>query len=420
MPEQESTPVERPDTTEEIQDVIERIAREGARRVLQAALETEVEEHLARYQHLRDGQGRKAVVSNGHAPERTILTGVGPVVVRRPRVDEREVQGQAGHEPFSSAILPRFLRRTPTVEGTLATLYLKGVSTNDFATALEAILGPKAVGLSATNISRLKRVWEAEYEAWRKRPLECNEYAYLWADGVYFNVRLEDERSCILVVVGGNYRGEKELLAVRDGFRESEQSWKELLLELKERGLQIDPKLAIADGALGFWKALPQVYPSTRTQRCWVHKTANVLDKLPSSLQGRAKAMIHDIYRAESAASARKAYGLFQSAFQDKYPEAVGCLRKDEESLFTFYDFPAAHWLHIRSTNVIESVFATVRLRTAKTKGCGTRIATLTMVFRLIQEAQKTWRKLDGSKQLDLVHAGRRFVDGVLQEVQAA
>jgi putative transposase len=420
MPERKSTPVEAGDATEEIQGVIERIAREGAQKVLQAALEAEVEEHLARYEHLRRGDGCRAVVSNGHAPERTILTGVGPVVVRRPRVDERGVHGKEGHEPFTSAILPRFLRRTPTLEGALATLYLKGVSTNDFSTALAAILGKKAAGLSATNISRLKRDWEKDYEQWRKRPLDSTEYAYLWADGVYFNVRLEDERSCILVIIGGNYRGEKELLAVRDGFRESEQSWKELLLELKDRGLAIDPKLAIADGALGFWKALPQVYPSTRTQRCWVHKTANILDKLPSSMQGRAKAMIHDIYRAESGASARKAYALFQAAFQDKYPEAVGCLRKDEESLFTFYDFPAAHWLHIRSTNVIESVFATVRLRTNKTKGCGTRIATLTMVFRLIQEAQKTWRKLDGSKHLELVHVGRRFIDGVPQNEEAA
>jgi putative transposase len=237
---------------------------------------------------------------------------------------------------------------------------------------------------------------------------------------VYFNVRLEDERSCVLVLIGANYRGEKELLAVRDGFRESEQSWRELLLELKDRGLETDPKLAIGDGALGFWKALAQVYPETRAQRCWVHKTANILDKLPSSMQGRAKGMIHDIYRAENKASALKAYAQLQAALQDKYPEAVGCLRKDEEVLFAFYDFPAAHWLHIRSTNVIESVFATVRLRTAKTKGCGTRLATLTMVFKLMQEAQRRWRKLDGSQHLELVHAGRRFVDGVLQEQAAA
>jgi len=420
MPAHKSTPVEAGNATEEVRVLIERIAREGAQKVLQAALEAEVEEHLKKYRGVRDEEGRRVVVSNGHAPERTILTGVGPVSVRRPRVDERKANGLPEHEPFSSTILPRFLRRTPTLEGALATLYLKGVSTNDFPTALAAILGDGAKGMSATTISRLKRVWEGEYDRWRRRPLGSTAYAYLWADGVHVNVRLEDDRSCILVVIGANYRGEKELLGIRDGFRESEQSWKELLLELKERGLEIDPKLAIADGALGFWKALPQVYPSTRAQRCWVHKTANILNKLPSSMQGRAKGMIHDIYRAENKAAALKAYALFQSSFRDKYPEAVGCLCKDEQTLFTFYDFPAAHWIHIRSTNVIESIFATVRLRTDKTKGCGTRLATLTMVFKLIQEAQRTWRKLDGAMQLELVQAGRRFVDGVLQEGEAA
>jgi len=420
MPANKSTPVEAGNATEEVRVLIERIAREGAQKVLQAALEAEVEEHLKKYRGVRDEEGRRVVVSNGHAPERTILTGVGPVSVRRPRVDERKANGLPEHEPFSSTILPRFLRRTPTLEGALATLYLKGVSTNDFPTALAAILGDGAKGMSATTISRLKRVWEGEYDRWRRRPLGSTAYAYLWADRVHVNVRLEDDRSCILVVIGANYRGEKELLGIRDGFRESEQSWKELLLELKERGLEIDPKLAIADGALGFWKALPQVYPSTRAQRCWVHKTANILNKLPSSMQGRAKGMIHDIYRAENKAAALKAYALFQSSFRDKYPEAVGCLCKDEQTLFTFYDFPAAHWIHIRSTNVIESIFATVRLRTDKTKGCGTRLATLTMVFKLIQEAQRTWRKLDGAMQLELVQAGRRFVDGVLQEGEAA
>ena len=388
--------------------------------MLQAALEAEVEEHLSCYLDLQDKAGRQAVVRNGHAPQRTILTGVGPVTVAGPRVDERKAKGQEDHEVFSSAILPRFLRRTPTLEGALATLYLKGISTNDFPTALAAILGQGASGLSAATISRLKRVWEQEYEGWRKRPLDSAEYAYLWADGIYVNVRLEEERSCILVVIGANFEGHKELLAVRDGYRESAQSWKELLLELQSRGLGIDPKLAIADGALGFWKALPQVYPSTRAQRCWVHKTANVLDKMPKSVQGRAKSMIHDIYQAESKAEALKAYRLFQDSFQDKYPQAVSCLADQEEALFAFYDMPAAHWLHIRSTNVIESVFATVRLRTDKTKGCGTRVATLTMVFKLMQEAQRTWRRLDAWQKLKLVHEGRRFVDGVLQEEEAA
>jgi len=421
MPEKQSTTGGQLNATpKEIQDVIERTAREGAQRVLQAALEAEVADHLSRYAQMRDGRGRQAVVRNGHAPQRTILTGVGAISVSRPRVDERQAKGKQEHEPFTSGILPRFLRRTPTLEGALATLYLKGISTNDFPAALEAILGQGASGLSASTITRLKGVWEKEYEAWRQRPLGSAEYAYLWADGIYVNVRLEEQRSCVLVVVGANFQGEKELLAVRDGYRESEQSWKELLLELKDRGLEVDPKLATADGALGFWKALPQVYPSTRAQRCWVHKTANILDKLPDSTQARAKAMIHDIYRAENKERALKAYRLFRESFQDKFPEAVNCLSKDEEALFTFYDFPAAHWQHIRSTNVIESVFSTVRLRTYKTKGCGTRIATLSMVFKLMQEAQKSWRNLYGSHQLSLVKAGRRFCDGVLQDQEVA
>ena len=421
MPEKKSTTNEAQDATVvDVHGLIEQIARDGAQRVLQAALEAEVEEHLSRYRNIQDNSGRQAVVRNGHAPQRTILTGVGPVTVARPRVDERKAKGQEEHEVFSSAILPRFLRRTPTLEGALATLYLKGISTNDFPTALAAILGQGASGLSAATITRLKRVWEQEYESWRKRPLDSAEYAYIWADGIYVNVRLEEERTCILVVVGANYEGHKELLAIRDGYRESAQSWKELLLELQGRGLVIDPKLAIADGALGFWKALPQVYPSTRAQRCWVHKTANVLDKMPKGVQGRAKSMIHDIYQAEDKTSALKAYRLFQDSFQDKYPQAVACLADQEEALFAFYDMPAAHWLHIRSTNVIESVFATVRLRTYKTKGSGTRVATLSMVFKLMQEAQRTWRRLDAWQKLKLLHDGRRFVDGILQEEEAA
>ena len=403
-------------TADEIQGAIERIAREGARKLFQAALEAEVEEHLNRFEHLKDAEGHQTVVRNGHAPRRLILTGVGPVAVRRPRIDEREAKGQGGHQRFTSGILPRFLRRSPTLEGALATLYLKGISTNDFGAALAAIMGEGAAGLSASTISKLKQVWEAEYEAWRKRPLESKQYAYLWADGVYFNVRLEEQRSCILVVIGANYQGKKELLAVRDGYRESEQSWKELLLELKSRGLEVDPKLATADGSLGFWKALPQVFPTTRAQRCWVHKTLNVLDKMPKSLHGRAKSMIRDIYMAENKATALKAYRLFLDSFREKYPKAVACLEGDEEALLTFYDMPAAHWQHIRSTNVIESVFATVRLRTEKTKGCGTRLATLAMVFKLMQEAQRSWRRLDDWEKLTLVFKGRQFVDGVLQE----
>lgn len=421
MPGKKTTTIEAETATRsELDGTIERIAREGARTLLQAALEVEVEDHLNRYDHLRDEDGLRTVVRNGHAPRRLILTGVGPVALRRPRIDERRAKGQGGHQEFSSSILPPFLRRTPTLEGALATLYLKGVSTNDFATALEAIMGEGAKGLSASSISKLKQVWEVQYEEWRKRPLESKGYPYIWADGVYFNVRMEEERSCILVVIGANYQGKKDLLAVRDGYRESEQSWKELLLELKSRGLEMDPKLAIADGALGFWKALPQVFPSTRAQRCWIHKTLNVLDKMPKSLHGRANTMIRDIYMAETKAKALKAYQLFIDSFEEKYPKAVACLQDDEGALFAFYDMPAAHWQHIRSTNVIESVFATVRLRTTKTKGCGTRVATLTMVFKLVQEAQKGWRRLRGWRKLELIREGRRFVDGVLQEEAAA
>ena len=419
MPQEEYTADSRTTATRiDWQESLEKLAREGARKMLQAALEAEVDEHLEKFSQMRDEEGHQSVVKNGHGPERTVLTGAGPLQIRRPRVDERKAVGDENHEPFSSAILPRFLRRTPTLEGPLATLYLKGISSNDFPTALAGILGEGAAGLSATTITRLKQVWEREYDEWRTRDLKTKEYAYIWVDGIHFNVRLEEERSCILVVIGANFNGEKEILAVRDGYRESEQSWKEVLLDLKHRGLVIDPKLAIGDGALGFWKALPQVYPTTRSGRCWVHKTANVLDKMPKGVQGRAKAMIHDIYRAETKESAMKAYQLFITTYEDKYPKAVACLEKDEDAMFAFYDFPAAHWQHIRSTNVIESVFATVRLRTYKTKGCGTRTATLTMVFKLIQEAEKTWRKIARWNQLRLVQEGRKFQDGVLLEVE--
>lgn len=302
----------------------------------------------------------------------------------------------------------------------VAVLYLKGISTNDFDLALQAIYGKDAGSLSASTVSRLKEVWYEEYEAWRKSAVSSKEYAYIWADGVYFNARIERERSCILVVLGAKFNGEKELLAIGDGVRESEASWKDLLLELKDRGMSEDPKLAVADGALGFWKALPQVFPSTAAQRCWVHKTANVLDKLPKSVQPRAKTLIHDIYLAETEAKAEKAFEHFCESYRDRYPKAVQTLEKDRDNLLTFYRFPAAHWKHIRSTNLIESVFATVRLRTYKTKGLGTRNATLAMTFKLTEEAAKRWRRIAGWKQLELVQTGRAFKDGELVEQSAA
>lgn len=299
-------------------------------------------------------------------------------------------------------------------------LYLKGISTGDFPAALSCILGERAQGLSATTITRLKKSWEDDYKAWNKTSLENKRYVYIWADGVYFNIRLgEDERMCVLVVIGATLEGKKELLAIEAGYRESELSWKNLLLRLRDRGLTIDPKLAVADGALGFWAALPKVYPKTRSQRCWVHKTANVLDKLPKNKQSEAKGKIHEIYMAGTKKEAEKAFERFVLAYEAKYKSAVDCIRKDRDKLLNFYDFPAEHWLHIRTTNPIESMFATVRLRTSKTKGCGSVEATLTMVFKLAQAAQTRWKKLNGSKLLaDVIDIGCKFVDGI-KEVAA-
>jgi transposase-like protein len=301
-------------------------------------------------------------VRNGYKPARTIQTGIGDVPVKAPRVRDR-----AGELKFNSEILPAYLRRTRSVEELLPWLYLKGLSTGDFSTALAALLGQKAPGLSAATISRLKEVWKVEYERWSKRDLAGKEYVYLWVDGVHFGVRLEDASQCILVVIGANADGKKELLAMVDGYRESADSWKELLLDLKQRGLTVDPKLAVGDGGLGFWKALPQVFGTTRGQRCWVHKTANVLNKLPKSQQGKAKAALHEIWMAESRVDAERAFDLFLSSYEAKYPKATECLAKDRDPLLTFYDFPAEHWTHIRTTNPIESTFATVRLRRGNT-----------------------------------------------------
>ena len=422
MPQEECTSKTKvPTSIEELESDLFEIARTGARRLLQKALEAEIEAHVNGHVDLVDKDGHRAVVRNGYAPERTILTGVGPIEVSRPRVDERKaLQADPTHEPFTSGVLPRFLRRTPTVEGVVAVLYLKGISTNDFDTALKAIYGEEVGSLSASTVSRLKEVWYEEYESWRKESVTSDRYAYIWADGVHFNVRVEGERSCVLVVIGAKYNGEKELLAISDGVRESEASWKDVLLEMKNRGMDDDPKLAIADGALGFWKALPQVFPLTKAQRCWVHKTANVLDKLPKSVQRRAKMLIHDIYLAETESAANTAFDHFCESYRDRYPNAVDTLEKDREQLMTFYQFPAAHWKHIRSTNVIESVFATVRLRTYKTKGLGTRNATIAMAFKLVQEAEKRWHRIAKWEQLELVREGRVFKDGELVEKPAA
>jgi putative transposase len=395
-------------------DVLTDLLRQGAQQLLAQAIEAEVADWIDRHQDRRDAAGRRQVVRNGHLPERTITTGVGPVTVQQPRVHDRRPAEQ--REKFSSAILPPYLRKTKSVEELIPWLYLKGVSTGDFSEALAALLGPDAKGLSATTVTRLKGLWEQEYHDWSKRSLVGKQYVYVWADGVYFNIRLEGGRQCILVLMGATADGKKELIAVQDGQRESEQSWKELLLDVQARGLTIAPKLAVGDGALGFWKAVRQVWPATAEQRCWVHKTANVLDKLPKSVQPKAKDMLHEIYLAPSRAEAEKAFDLFVRTYEAKYPKATECLGKDRKELLAFYDFPAEHWLHLRTTNVIESVFATVRLRTEKTKGSGTRVACLTMVFKLMQSASRHWRSLNGSGLLSEVVKGTVFVDGIRKE----
>jgi transposase-like protein len=395
-------------------DVLTDILRQGAQQLLAQAIEAEVADWIDRHQDYRDAAGRRQVVRNGHLPERTITTGVGPVTVQQPRVHDRRPAEQ--REKFSSALLPPYLRKTKSVEELIPWLYLKGVSTGDFSEALAALLGPEAKGLSATTVTRLKGLWEQEYHDWNKRSLTGKQYVYVWADGVYFNIRLEGGRQCILVLMGATADGKKELIAIQDGQRESEQSWKELLLDVQARGLTIEPKLATGDGALGFWKAVRQIWPATAEQRCWVHKTANVLDKLPKSVQPKAKEMLHEIYLAPSRAAADKAFDLFLRTYEAKYPKATECLAKDRRELLVFYDFPAEHWLHLRTTNVIESVFATVRLRTEKTKGSGTRVACLTMVFKQMQSASRRWRALNGSGLLAEVIQGTVFVDGIKKE----
>jgi putative transposase len=392
------------------QDVMTQILRAGAQKMLADMIQAEVEDWLAKRAHVRDEQGRRQVVRNGYLPEREITTGVGPVQVKQPRVRDRRPADEA--EPFSSKILPPYLRKTKSIEELIPWLYLKGVSTGDFSEALKALVGPNAPGLSATTVTRLKAVWEEEFQEWSKRLLGDKRYVYVWADGIHFNIRLEEDRQCILVLMGATADGKKELIAAVDGYRESEQSWLGLLLDVKARGLAIDPKLAIGDGALGFWKALRQVWPNAREQRCWVHKTANVLDSLPKRLRKEAKEKLHDIWMADTKQHAHEALDLFVKTYEAKYPKAVERLVKDQEALLSFYDFPAEHWMHLRTTNPIESTFATVRLRTKRTKGSGSRTACLTMVYKLMQSASKKWRLLNGSELIPEVLQGVPFIDG--------
>jgi putative transposase len=400
------------------QDSLQEILRRGAQQLLAQAIEAEVAEWIEERQHISDEQGRRQVVRNGYLPERKLVTGVGEVSVQQPRVHDRRPEEQ--RERFSSKLLPPYLRKTKSIEELIPYLYLKGISTGDFQEALSALLGPDCPGLSATTIVRLKSVWEEEYKTWSARSLEGQEYVYVWADGIHTNIRLEDDRQCILVLMGATTDGKKELIAMTDGHRESAQSWSELLLDVKRRGLVVDPKLAIGDGALGFWKAVAEVFPATKEQRCWVHKTANILDKLPKGKQAKAKSMIHEIWMSETKAEATKAFDAFLETYQAKYPKATDCLAKDRDVLLAFYDFPAEHWRHLRTTNPIESTFATIRLRHRRTKGSGSRLASLTMMFKLAESAAKRWRLLNGHELLPDVIRGVVFQDGLRLDQAAA
>jgi len=397
---------------------LDQLVHEGARQMLQAAIDAEVEAFVAQHATRRDDQGRRLVVRNGHLPPREVLTGAGPLPLRQPRVRDNSPDVES-RVRFSSSILPPYLRRSKSLDELIPWLYLKGISTGDFSEALQTLLGEEAKGLSANVIVRLKEQWSAEYEAWSRRDLSGKQYVYVWADGIHAQIRLEspeNNQQCLLVLMGATAEGKKELIAVVDGYRESEQSWYELLIDLKQRGLSVDPKLATGDGALGFWAALRKVYPATREQRCWVHKTANVLNKLPKGVQPKAKADLHQIWMAETRAAAGKAFDAFLEKYQAKYPAACECLEKDRDVLLTFYDFPAEHWQHLRTTNPIESTFATIRLRHRRTKGSGTRRTSLAMMFKLAQSAENHWKRLHGHELVACVLQGKSFVDGVMQD----
>ena len=402
-----------PGIVSEVSDGLTQVLRDGAQQMLARAIEAEVAEFLERYRFDVDQAGRARMVRNGYLPERTIQTGLGEVGIKAPRVRDR-----ASKTRFTSAILPPYLRRTKTIEELLPWLYLKGISTGDFSEALASLLGRDAPGLAAATISRLKTLWQDEHAQWERRDLSNKQYVYWWVDGLHFGVRLEEANQCILVIIGATAEGKKELVVLADGFRESEQSWKEVLLDLRSRGLTIDPKLAVGDGALGFWKALPQVFGKTRVQRCWVHKTANVLNKLPKHLQPKAKSDLQQIWMADTRENARLAFDLFMQTYQPKYPKAAECLNKDKEALLTFYDFPAEHWIHLQTTNPVESTFATVRLRTAKTRGCVSRASILSMVFKLAKSAEQRWLLLRGSELIAKVIAGIQFKNGIITKAE--
>jgi putative transposase len=403
-------------------DSLTEILRSGARALLTQAVETEVTDFLHRHSDLKTEAGGRRVVRHGHLPEREIMTGIGPVGVRQPRIRDREAS-EGERIRFNPTILPPYARRTKSLEVLIPILYLKGISTGDFEEALAALVGKDAPGLSASTIARLKEVWTAEHERWQKRDLSVKRYVYFWVDGIHLEARLEDQAQCILVIIGATPEGKKELVGFTDGMRESAQSWRDLLLDLKRRGLAAAPELAVADGALGFWKALGEVWPTTREQRCWVHKTANVLNKLPKSLYAKAKRALQEIWMAETKTDAVTAFNAFAASYGTKYDKAVDCLTKDRDTLLAFYDFPAEHWKHLRTTNPIESSFATVRHRTIRSKGCLSNKTALAMVFKLVEGAQKSWRRLDGHNQLPKLIQGVKFTDGieaVRQDAQTA
>ncbi|MFN2203463.1 MAG: IS256 family transposase [Caldilineaceae bacterium] len=399
--------------TPEITQSLDELAREGARRMIAAALEVEVEQYVESLRHLRDENGHALVVRNGKSHhERTVHMGAGSIKVQAPRVDDRRPE-----HTFTSKILPPYMRRSPRLEEAVPVLYLRGLSTGDFSEALQALLGSAASGFSATTVTRLLKVWQEEYRTWRKRSLAGKEYVYVWADGVYFNVRLEEDRLACLVIVGVLPNGRKEVIALEDGYRESTESWASVLRDLKRRGM-VAPVLAIGDGNLGFWAALRDVYPETKEQRCWKHKLANVLDKLPKRLQAKAKEQLHEIMYAPDRASALEEIAVFEQEYSARYPKAVETLCKDQEQMLTFFDFPAEHWRHLRTTNPIESTFATVKARTKKTKGAGSRKAGLAMAWKLLMAAQQRWRRVNAPHLVALVKAAVAFPDGEAEMLQ--
>ena len=404
MLEGSQTPSEEPVS----RDTLTELLRTGARQLLAHALEAERAELLAQYADQQDEQGRAMVIGSGHHPERKIQTGLGPVSVQVPKVRSR----QGPPVTFHSALVPPYVRKSATLEAAIPWLYLKGISTGEMQTALEALVGPEAKGLSASTVARLKQTWRTEYQTWRQQRLDEETWVYIWVDGIYSELRADYQRLCALVVIGVTSQSEKQLLAIEDGVRESTQSWREVLLQLKARGMKA-PTVAIGDGALGFWGALEEVYPTTQPQRCWVHKTRNVLNALPKSVQPKAQQALHEIWQAETKADANRAFEVFLTTYEAKYPKATACLEKDREALLTFYAFPAAHWQSLRTTNPIESTFGTIRHRTKRTKGCLTRDGMLHMMFKLSQCAEKNWRRLRGFNYLAKVIAGVKFKDGI-------